>query len=376
MKKGKIIIGLVVILCLFFLHIHVHAKITGLCVNCHTMHNSQNGTVMATYGAVGQPWKGTGPYPALTRGNCLGCHGMGTANKIVYLGNSDIPQVYHTDASGDLAGGNFAYITGAKGSGASDTKGHNVIDIGDTDDILTRPPGWNCAFPVSNNQLTCAGNYGCHGYRFKDQGTASEIMKGSHHRNIDGKCNTANDLYNSYRFLLGVKGLENTKERWQNNSPASHNEYFGATTPMSGFNDCFKCHALAPGSMNVSPSNNTISGFCGTCHDDFHFVYGIGGDTSSPFTRHPTDVILPSSGEYSAYTTYSVEAPVARTTVPDSISNIVKPGTDVVMCLSCHGAHATDYPDMLRWDYSGIIAGSSGTKGGCFTCHTQKNQTP
>jgi len=371
----KYIITLAIIIPLCVLHINATAQVTGPCVNCHTMHNSQDGTAMATYGADGQPWKGIGPYPALTRGDCLGCHGMGTSSKIVSIGGSDIPQVFYTDASGDLAGGNFAYILGNKGSGASDAKGHNVIDLGNTDDTLTSPPGWNCAFPVSNNDLNCAGNYGCHGNRYKNLGTASEIMKGAHHQNIDGKCDTADDLYNSYRFLLGVKGLENTTDRWQNKDANSHNEYFGATTPMTDSNCFVSCHPFAPGPMKASPANNTISGFCGTCHDDFHFIYGIGGDTSSPFTRHPTDVILPGSGEYSAYTSYSVEAPVARTTVPDSISNIVQPGTDVVMCLSCHAAHATDQPDILRWDYSTMIAGGSGS-GGCFTCHTQKNQNP
>ncbi|MDY6844335.1 MAG: hypothetical protein SVW57_09635, partial [Thermodesulfobacteriota bacterium] len=35
------------------------AQITGECSNCHTMHNSQDGSPMATYGADGQPWKGT-----------------------------------------------------------------------------------------------------------------------------------------------------------------------------------------------------------------------------------------------------------------------------------------------------------------------------
>ncbi|MCG2708765.1 MAG: hypothetical protein L6246_00355, partial [Thermodesulfovibrionales bacterium] len=74
---------------------------------------------MATYGG------GTGPNSCLTRGTCFGCHGMGPT-KTVTIGGSVIPQVYHTDASGDLAGGNFAYILGAKGSGASDAKGHNI----------------------------------------------------------------------------------------------------------------------------------------------------------------------------------------------------------------------------------------------------------
>jgi len=346
------------------------AKVIGACANCHTMHNSQNGTAMATYGAQGQPWKGAGPYPALTRGNCLGCPGMGTANKIENIGGSLIPQVYHTDNS-DLAAGNFAYILGTKGSGASDTKGHNVIDLGNLDDVLENPPGWNCAKPVSNEDLTCAGNYGCHGYRYKDQGTASDIMRGTHHQNIDGKCDTADDVYNSYRFLLGVKGLENTTDKWQNKDADSHNEYYGTTTPMTYGGDCSKCHAFSP-SMNASPASNTISGFCATCHDDFHFISGIGSDTTSPFTRHPSDVVLPTSGEFAAYTAYSVASPVGRTTVPDAASNTVTPGTDVVTCLSCHVSHASNYDDMLRWDYSAMVAGGGGS-GGCFVCHTEKN---
>ena len=98
----------------------------------------------------------------------------------------------------------------------------------------------------------------------------------------------------------------------------------------------------------------------------------IGGSITSPFTRHPTDVVIPNESEYQYYTTYSVEAPPGRTTVPDSASGIVDPDIDVVPCLSCHAAHATDYPDLLRWDYTTMLAGGGGS-GGCFTCHTTKD---
>ncbi|MFH1673783.1 MAG: cytochrome c3 family protein [Pseudomonadota bacterium] len=321
---------------------------------------------MATYGS-GQAWEDTDPQPALLRGTCLGCHGMGGGSRIVTIGGSEIPQVYHTDST-DLAGGNFRYIeTGG------DSRGHNVVDLNVADNVLSSPPGYNCAYPVSNTQLTCAGNYGCHGYRYKNQGTASEIMKGTHHKNVDGKCDVADDVYNSYRFLLGVKGLENTIDKWENKNVDSHNEYYGANTPMTD-GSCFDCHAFAPGSMNASPASNTISGFCSTCHDDFHFLYGIGGDTNSPFARHPSDIILPGgTTEYAAYTTYSVEAPVGRTIVLDGPSGTVTPGTDVVTCLSCHAPHATNYPDILRWDYNNMNAGGGGPDTGCFTCHTGKN---
>lgn len=365
-KKRIIITFSVVMMTLFFLSIPfpLFAAITGECANCHTMHNSQDSAIMANYGVSGKPWKGTGPNNALTRGDCLGCHGIGTS-KIVIIGTSEIPQVYHTDATGDLAGGNFAYILGTKGSGSSDAKGHNVVEIGDPESILSEPPGHHSPSNIGVN-ITCSGMTGCHGKR-----ASGEILKGAHHKNVDGKLDTADEIYNSYRFLNGVKGFESTtgSYKWQNFDKDNHNEYFGDDTPMS-YTGCSICHN---GARGVMPTNNTISGFCGTCHREFHTVQGIGGDTSSPFQRHPTDVVLPGSGEYANYNgvgnLYNVEAPVARTTVPNAIGSTVLPGTDVVMCLSCHMAHASNYADMLRWDYSAIQLGGSG---GCLICHTSK----
>jgi predicted CXXCH cytochrome family protein len=377
MKSYSLTVSFFVIILNILLFSLVDAAITGPCSNCHTMHNSQNGSPVATFGATGQPWKGTGPYPSLVKGDCLGCHGMGLPDKIVNLGGSEIPQVFHTDPTGDLAGGNFAYILGVKGS-ASDSKGHNVIDLGNPDDVLTQPPGRRHDIDQIDTRFTCAGAGGCHGRR-ADQGVGIVALKGAHHNNTSGSCDVADSVANSYRFLEGVKGYENDGTyKWQNIDENNHNEYFGSTAPIS-FNTtgCNSCHESAHGGgiIHIIPLNNTISNFCGTCHGYFHLLEGIGDDTASPFTRHPTDVILPDKGEYSAYTTYSVEAPVARTYVPGSPVSTVTPGTDTVMCLSCHVAHASNYPDMLRWDYTLMIAGGGGS-GGCFTCHTSKNTNP
>ena len=351
-------------LCLMISLSHANAKITGSCSNCHTMHDSQDGSSVDA----------SGPNEMLLKTDCLGCHGMGTANKIETLGTSLVPQVLHTDPSGDLAGGNFAYILGLKGSGASDAKGHNIVDLGNPDDVLIQPPGRRHDIDQINTRFTCAGSGGCHGRRF-DQGSGIIALKGAHHNNTSGSCDIADSVANSYRFLEGVKGYENDGAyKWQNFDENNHNEYYGATAPLS-FNvtGCNTCHENShSGVTHIIVLNHTISNFCGTCHGYFHLLEGIGDDTTSPFTRHPTDVILPNTGEYSAYTTYSVEAPVARTYVPGSISSSVTPGSDVVMCLSCHVAHASDYPDMLRWDYTQMLVGSGNT-GGCFTCHTTKN---
>jgi len=336
-----------------------YAKVTGACVNCHTMHNSQDGVAMATFAGE------TGPNNALVRGSCLGCHGQvpAGANNII----TNIPQVSHNDGD-DLAGGNFSYITGDKAlvTGDASTVGHNVIELSTNDATLTQPPGDEYTTGITNANFTCAGEFGCHGDRSESGSFAG--VSGAHHAGVEGLCDTADTVANSYRFLLGVKGHENMDAtyRWQNYNTQYHNEYLGIT-------------AATEAGSGTAPGGNTISGLCAECHGNFHGTADIGGDNAYPFSRHPTDIVLPDKTEYSAYTTYSVTAPVARvniTTVNTAgVNNVVAPGTDVVMCLSCHGVHGTAYEDILRWDYTGMIANSTGgdTTTGCFICHTTKD---
>ncbi len=114
----------------------------------------------------------------------------------------------------------------------------------------------------------------------------------------------------------------------------------------------------------------TTTFFCITCHGDFHEV------GTSAFRRHPSDFTIKNEGEYANYTTYDITAPVARLG-PDLATGPtadVNPGSDMVMCLSCHMAHASPYPDMLRWDYQEECrAGSESADCGCFTCHSAKD---
>ena len=381
--------ALILLISLFVIYpVQTHAAIGGSCSNCHTMHNSQNGAPEATFGIA--PWQKTTVNEYLTKGDCMGCHGMGTTNNIEIIGTSEVPQVFHNDGV-DLAGGNFAYITGFKGGGASDAKGHNVKDLANIDNLLDWAPGVYPEFhdgTLVTEDLSCAGTIGCHGNRGKPgvagMGAGVTVMAGAHHQNETGQLNTATEIYNSYRFLRGVKGYENDGQvtastKWQNSDSLNHNEYFGAATPADvGCSGATSFHSA----LGVVTVNNTISGFCATCHGSFHVLddtkasvpdAGIGGSTSSPFTRHPTDILLPGTGEYTGYTIYSVEAPVARSSVPAAMSAAVG-ATDVVMCLSCHMAHASNYPDMLRWDYSTMIAGGGSNTTGCFTCHTEKDQ--
>jgi hypothetical protein len=369
------------------------AKIDGNCSDCHTMHNSEQGLPV---GVSARQFDNPSPVPnqALLRMDCISCHAQGGGERIVIMpGGSLVPQVYHTDPVGDLAGGNFAYISGTKAGVAEpgSRKGHDVIDLGLPDDIFINPPGFqHNDFPTRfrTENFTCAGVNGCHGWR--NQKVANELgilvprtglaaISGAHHANEDGALRQADTVAASYRFLQGLFGLENPDPnyRWQNVSPESHNEYYGVSGPLgiqTRWEDCFSCHVGSTEATAVSyitTPNNSISGFCATCHSDFHSIPGTG---TSTFLRHPSDFIIPDRGEYAEYTTYELTAPVARPLVDDSPSSSVQPGKDLVMCLSCHMAHASPYDGMLRFDYATMVAGvgAGTTRTGCLACHTAK----
>ena len=83
--------------------------------------------------------------------------------------------------------------------------------------------------------------------------------------------------------------------------------------------------------------------------------------------------LVPLDATHAAYTSYNPVVPVARPSLT-AVSSTVTPGTDMVMCLSCHVPHGSPNDDLLRWDYNGMVAGGGGDDGtGCFVCHTEKD---
>ncbi len=376
--KKVLIISLIALLSIAITSGFAEAVIQGACANCHTMHNSQNGAPMN--------WDGSDtPNETLLRGNCWGCHAYAlinsTGNNIEFGGTT--PQVAHTN-SVDLAGGNFAYITGGKAVDATDSvvsanrdaAGHNVIETGNQEGIAAMfpPPGDEYTQAITASNFTCAGAYGCHGDRSVTTGSMAAI-RGSHHVNDDvlkfgsiDEAGQGDTTALSYRFLKGVKGGED--DDWQATSSATdHNEYKGATAGVEAGNA-------------TTPGGGTISGLCAECHGNFH---GDATDIGTgPWLRHPTDIVLPASTskEYYLYNggtgtdnPYSLDAPVARANIPDTASGVVNPGQDdaIVMCLSCHKAHASANADLLRWNYEDINAGGGSDTTRCFICHTTKD---
>jgi hypothetical protein len=402
MKRTALFVGAAAAVCL--LGGTAQAKIVGLCSDCHTMHNSEEGQPVA----IVDGWTGASvtPNEVLLKYDCISCHAMaGATSSVVSLpGGSDVPQVYGTYGT-DLAGGNFAYIDGTKGSGASDRKGHNVIDLLDADATLTGPPGYarGPADDQTNNtsihtfamasQFTCAGKAGCHGVRNQSVAGTEDLdvngnpiagtekarvglaaLTGAHHYDVGGNVDVADDIYNSFRFLMGTKGFEDDNYA---NDNTNHNEYAGGNNVVfaAGASGCDRCHVESHGMETIGYMTNvsgTMTNFCETCHSNFHSSQAD-SISSGAFLRHPSDFIIQDKTEYSLIGDWDVSAPVARNSTSIAAASTAAGPGDVVMCLSCHVAHASDYDHMLRFDYTAIEAGAGANTTGCFVCHTTKD---
>jgi predicted CXXCH cytochrome family protein len=317
----------------------VEPIVTGACTNCHTMHNSQDGVAVAYQ--LNETVSGfetdTTSNVMLLVSDCIGCHTSTGDATIV----NNVPIIFNTSTlNNPLAGGNFFYVR------TNDTSGHNVSGLKGLDPTLgITPPGGSDL----SSQLTCAGEFGCHGDRTAGSNEYI-VMKGAHHEDDTGGID-GTSVGLSYRFLNGILGTEDPD--WeQDNINTSHNEYKGST----------------------ASATDTISYLCSQCHGKLHTWEGGASEvgTSSPWLRHPTDIALNNTGEYASYTVYNMIVPVARPD-PDSVIDTtqVTPGTDIIMCLSCHRAHASPNFKSLRWDYKDVNLSTA--LSGCNVCHTSKD---
>ena len=342
------------------------ARVAGNCSNCHTMHNSQGGQPVARGDA---PWGGTGgstdARPSLLVASCLGCHSSVTSESIKEFDGNKIPIVFNTTGypTNPLAGGNFFSVM------TDDTKGHNIFTQDTHLSVAPGDPGLSG---------TCGNNTNCHQNLYAvstvaglegKQGCEKCHLDPKHHANdhdsTGGLVTSAEQGW--YRFLSGhstgvdsgVEGYEDGD--WQKTvSSDDHNEYLGSQIS---------------GGYGFVMLGNTTTAYCTGCHGRFHINQG----KASPWLRHPSDAALPASGEYTNYTLYNPLVPVARSSLLSSPSPTVSSG-DMVMCLSCHRAHASPYFKMMRWDYKAWPGTggdgcdpSAGKHGCCNVCHTSKN---
>lgn len=352
----------------------VEAKVTGECSNCHTMHNSQNGLGLVSAG-TGAGWSGASvgggtsgqAQGALLVTDCVGCHTSTTDATILTIGSSRIPIVYNTVLPvNPLAGGNFYWI-----ATLGDAYGHNVRGVSAKDLALAAAPGaigcansCHTALTLTDAQTDGHRKNGC-------QGCHNSVR----HHGSDPAGQPVTAAGGWYRFLsapsghtmlggAGVTGIEDPN--WEQTPTATnHNIYYGGT-----------------GADDESPES--MGKFCAGCHYNFHspgngaFNYwGLdNGGNGSPWLRHPADAVIPNSGEYAAIIgkDYDPKVPVGKPNLSSYNGALVQEG-DKVICLSCHRAHGSPNPDMLRWDYSTMLTGTTGAAAGtgCFKCHSTKD---
>ncbi len=377
MKDKVLLVWLIAFVFLGGLMGLAQAKVSGQCSSCHTMHNSQNGTAMT--------FDGGGPYRALLRANnCLGCHSDSAPSDVqavtpLVKHSSDPGYVFGSSRGSSLAGGDFFYL-----QTNSDAKVHNVDELNNPDDVLSAPPGYvsntdygrGSSWPT-NQAVSCAGTYGCHGDPAYQDPFAS--ISGAHHQNIDRTGTTQpNGVYDSYRFLLGILGTEDSDYE-KTVDKTDHNGYY----------------AVDRSSVNsyTAPDKGSINYLCGQCHGDFHAQVDYDTTIGSPWIRHPTDYDMNNvkTKEYGAYPgagngtslwngnygitaagDYFPDVPVGSNTGAVNSQVLQASGDAIVLCLSCHKAHGSPYDDLLRWDYTACTAGTQNANCGCFACHTSK----
>lgn len=333
------------------------AKVVGPCSSCHTMHNSENGSILIANGSN----------QALLRLDCVGCHtgdneldnGASVTNGTPFINYTD--NVDHYGEAGilgrTLAGGTFHFIND------SPAAGHNVLGIDNTDtSVGTTPPGYLEGLPDkaghipgggdwSEKKITCAGTYGCHG----NHNTENQFfaVRGAHHQGINGgkiEPGTNTSPAAGYRMLVGIAGFEDSDWEYLPKSD-SHNQYKGSTTP------------------GEVASRDSISYLCAQCHGQFHSpAENITLSGGSPWLRHPTEYAMKTTGEYANYSEYLPATPLASSDISAVISTVNSADNRIVNCLSCHRAHGSPYYKLMRWDYANDSSG-----GLCVNCHSSKN---
>ena len=354
------------------------------CGGCHSMHGPKDANTSSSL-LIGSD-------PSST---CLTCHNAADASPAAAQGS------YHVSTDQSLLGagqapnertpgGDFGWLkktytfvvrgTTTVEDGAS--HGHNIVaaDFSYVADGTGTSPGGN--YPSA--QLSCVSCHDMHGQQRRlstgaivrggvaGQATAPIIGSGSY--NTSKGNTTANPIpagqaVGVYRLLWGGGAVP----------PGGTNAFNGIPA------------AVAPGTYNRSESTSqtrvaygvsatnggeTWGQWCATCHGAMHstgnYVHPIdaamstsiknnynnyvsSGDLSGQFTGNhanqgPFLSLAPFATNSGDFTVLAALAAGGATTS----ATLAGPGDgDQVMCLSCHRAHATAFPEMIRWQMEG-----------------------
>lgn len=321
-----------------------HAGGVAHCDGCHTMHNSMDGSTAVAHdhgagGVVGETITEHLMIGSDASSTCLNCHS----------GSAGSYRVASPDGMNYKAGGDFYWLTvdtpGPRGSVyAGEARGHNIVaaDFGFVADItLSVAPNRNAVVPYQSSLLGCES---CHDPHGKNASGLPIADSGSY-----GAVAPTGASVGNYRLLGTTDYDAGSGVTFANPSPialsagssapdtdAVHNDY------GSGMSEwCVNCHSGfdADGSnAHRHPAGNDahLNGY-GDAYNSYRATGNVlpapdasdSYDRLVPFERGITDVTL---------------LDTTRTDGPSITSNI--------MCLTCHRAHASAFPEMARWDIS------------------------
>jgi hypothetical protein len=352
MKTMHLILGLLAAGLLFLVFgttaLAFHDGGVAHCDGCHTMHNSEDGQSIIEGGVVGT----TGAH--LTKGadpgsTCLSCHeGSGTFH------------IFSTNGNNFTPGGDFYWLTKTfawQDLGNTITRngynfGHNVIaaDFGLVQDpVLSVAPGGT----FQSAWLSCSSCHDPHGKKINKSGPI--VASGSYRENWN---NFAGQELGNFR-LLGDQGYPAGPGFTFINRPPI------ATTPSpfgAGRNETDSSH---------TDYGQSMSEWCGNCHTGF--VAGAGEHrhaASNQATMGPIGIdsnynIYVKTGDLTGTraTAFLALVPFERgTSQPTNTNPRSTQGPDPasnVMCLSCHRAHASAFPEAGRWDFEADLIADS-----------------
>ena len=332
------------------------------CSGCHSMHTPKAGGSFLLVGTD----------PSST---CLSCHqhagDTGPSSYHIATADADMPTgvaPLQRTPGGDFGWLKKSYtmtIRGTTSTELGETHGHNIVaqDVSGflADATNTTAPGGT----FSSGQLGCTSCHDPHGrVRRQSDGTyatgaslggaaAPIIASGSYNNSV---MPAAGQAVGAYRLLRGLND-----------------------TSVAGVTFAGVAVAIAPSTYNQTEATNQVrvaygatgtntwGNWCASCHPAMHssgnYVHPIDQNLGSGIANiynayvKSGDLTGTAAGSFNSLVPFAENTGDIATLQAHSKNNnsyLNGPGTsDKVTCLSCHRAHASGWPEALRWNMEG-----------------------
>jgi hypothetical protein len=280
------------------------------CQGCHTMHNSQGGALVDPDSPTGNAFLLKDSTPSDT---CLNCHA--DYGQLSVDGQTLGPggDFYWTTVDVSWTAHSHNYLVEGREHGHNlDAPGHGLS----TDSVLTASPGgtYNASYMGCNS---------CHDPHGED-GNA---------RLLYGIGATAANYVGGYNFTEAAPALVGNS-RLTGLTDAGAEKLAQHTAYLSGMSDwCANCHANMHSGMTTNLVHPVDQGLGTTLSNNYNAYVTTGDMTGGQATAYLPLVPFEDAANTATSTTGTTSA-------------------SRVMCLTCHRAHASPYPDAGRWDFA------------------------